>query len=84
MGSRKVFAVNEHDLESRRQTLDESSTSSPLPKRKRLLVGTHNEDVEIFITEVSKMKRQIEGYKKMALCNKFNLSLLESVDETLL
>ena len=85
MGSWNVFAVNEHDLESRRQTLEERSTSSPLSKRKWLLVGTHNEDVlENFIAEVSEIKKQIERYKKMVFCHKFSLPLLESIDETLL
>ena len=66
MGSRKVFAVNEHDLECRRQTLDENVTNSPLPKRRRSLVGTHSEDVlQNLITEVSEIKGPIEGYKKL-------------------
>ena len=83
MGSRKVFAVNEHDLESRQQTLDENVPNSPLPKRRRSLVGTHSEDVlENLITEVSEMKGQIEGYKKLAFRHKFSLSFLESMDET--
>ena len=82
MGSRKVFAVNEHDLESLQQTLDENVPNSPLPKR-RSLVGTHGEDVfENLITEVSEMKGQIEGYKKLAFRHKFSLSFLESMDET--
>ena len=73
-----MFAVNEHDLESRRQTFDENLPSSPLPKRRRSLVGTHNEDVlENLITEVSEMKGQIEGYKKLE-----EFSFLESMDKT--
>ena len=78
-----MFAVNEHDLESRQQTLDENVPNSPLPKRRRSLVGTHSEDVlENLITEVSEMKGQIEGYKKLAFRHKFSLSFLESMDET--
>ena len=57
-----MFAVNKHDLESRRQTLDENVANSPLPKRRRSLVGTDSEDVlENLITEVSEMRGQIEG-----------------------
>ena len=83
VGSRKVFSVNEHDLESQLQTLDENVPSSPLPKRRRFLVGTHSDDVlENLITEVSEMKGQIEGYKKLAFRHKFSLSFLESMDET--
>ena len=78
-----MFAVNEHDMESRRQTLDENVPNSPLPKRRRSLVGTHSEDVlENLITEVSEMKGQIEGYKKLAFRHKFSLSFLESMGET--
>ena len=59
-----MLAVNEHDLESRRQTLDENIPNSPLPKRRRSPVGNRSEDVlENLITEVSEMKGQIEGYK---------------------
>ena len=43
--STKVFSVNELDLESWRQSLDEKDPSSPLPKRRSWLVGTHSEDV---------------------------------------
>ena len=76
-----MFAVNEHDLESLRQTLDENVPNSPLSKRRRSLVGTHSEDVfENLITEVSEMKGQIEGYKKLAFRHKF--SFLESMDKT--
>ena len=83
VGSRKVFSVNEHDLESQLQTLDENVPSSRLPKRRRFLVGTHSDDVlENLITEVSEMKGQIEGYKKLAFRHKFSLSFLESMDET--
>ena len=32
--STKVFVLNEHDLESWRQSLDEKDPSSPLPKRR--------------------------------------------------
>ena len=54
-----MFAVNKHDLESRRQTLDENVPNSPLPKRRTSLVGTHSEDVfENFITEVSEIKKK--------------------------
>ena len=75
--------MNEHDLESQLQTLDENVPSSPLPKRRRFLVGTHSDDVlENLITEVSEMKGQIEGYKKLAFRHKFSLSFLESMDET--
>ena len=57
-----MFAVNKHDLESRRQTLDENVPNLPLPKRRRSLVGTDSEDVlENLITEVSEMRGQIEG-----------------------
>ena len=78
-----MFAVNEHDLESRRQTLDENDPSSPLPKRRRSLVRTHSEDVlKNFIIEVSEMNGQIEGYKKLAFRHKCSLSFLESMDET--
>ena len=67
MGSRKVFAVNEHDLESRRQTLDKNVSNSLLPQRRRSLIGTDSEDVlENLITEVSEMRGQIQGYKKLA------------------
>ena len=67
MGSRKVFAVNDNDLESRRQTLDENVPNSLLPKRRRSLVGTDSEDVsENLITEVSEMRGQTKGYKKLA------------------
>ena len=83
MGSKKVFAGNEHDLESRRQTLDENGPNSLLSKRRRSLVGTQSEDVlENLITEVSEMRGKIEGYKKLAFRLKFSLSLLESIDET--
>ena len=79
----KLFSLNEHDLESWRQTLDESVPSSPLPKRRRSLVGTHSEDVsENLITEVSEMKGQIKGYKKLAFRRKFSLLFLESMGET--
>ena len=78
-----MFAVNEHDLESRRQTLDENIPSSPLPKRRRSLVRTHSEDVlENLVTEVSEMKGKVERYKKLAFRHKFTLSFLESMDET--
>ena len=78
-----MFSVNEHDLESQLQTLDENVPSSRLPKRRRFLVGTHSDDVlENLITEVSEMKGQIEGYKKLAFRHKFSLSFLESMDET--
>ena len=78
-----MFAVNEHDLESRRQTLDENVPNSPLLKRRRSLVGSHSTEVlENLITEVSEMKGQIEGYKKLAFRHKFSLSFLESMDET--
>ena len=78
-----MFAVNEHDLESLQQTLDENVPNSPLSKRRRSLVGTHSEDVfENLITEVSEMKGQIEGYKKLAFRHKFSFSFLESMDET--
>ena len=51
--------MNEHDLETRRQTLDENVPNSPLPKRRTSLVGTHSEDVfENFITEVSEIKKK--------------------------
>ena len=63
-----MLAVNEHDLESRQQTLDENVLNSPLPKRRRSLVGTHSEDVlDNLITEVSEMKGQIEGHKKPSI-----------------
>ena len=78
-----MFAVNEHDLESRRQTLDENVPNSPLPKRRRSLVRAHSEDVlENLMTEVSEMKGQIKRYKKQAFRHKFRLSFLESMDET--
>ena len=78
-----MFAVNKHDLESRRQTLDENVPNSPLLKRRRSLVGSHSTEVlENLITEVSEMKGQIEGYKKLAFRHKFSLSFLESMDET--
>ena len=78
-----MFPVNEHDLESVQQTLDENVSNSPLPKTRRSLVGTHGEDVfENLITEVSEMTGQIEGYKKLAFRHKFSLSFLESMDET--
>ena len=78
-----MFAVNKHDLESRRQTLDENVPNSPLPKRRTSLVGTHSEDVfENFITEVSEIKKKkIKGYKKLAFRHKFRLSFLESIDD---
>ena len=83
MWSRKVFAVNEQDLGSRPQTLDENVPSSPLPKRKRSLVGTRSEDILVnLIAEVSEMKGQIEGYKKLAFSHKFSLSFWESMGET--
>ena len=82
MWSRKVLAMNEHDLESRWQTLHENVPNSPLPKRRKSLVGTHNDVLENLITEVSEMKGQIEGYKKLAFRHKFSLSFLESMDET--
>ena len=83
MGSRKVFAVNEHDLESRRETLDENVPSSLLPKRRRSLVGSHGEGVlENLITKASEMEGQIEGYKKLAFRHQFSLSFLESIDNT--
>ena len=71
VGPRKMFAVNEHDLESLQQTLDENVPNSPLPKRRRSLVGTHSEDVfENLITEVSEMTGQIEGYKSWFFATK--------------
>ena len=83
MGSRKVFALNKHDLESRWQNLDEEVPNSPIPERRRLLVRTHSEDVlENLITEVSEMKGQIEEYTKLAFRHKFSLSFFESMDET--
>ena len=78
-----MFAVNEHDMESWRQTLDENVPNSPLPKRRRSLVRTHIEDIlENLITKVLEMKGQIEGYNKLAFRHKFSLSFLESMDET--
>ena len=47
-------------------------------------VRTHSEDVlENLILEVSKMKGQIEGYKKLDFRHKFSRSFLESMDEIL-
>ena len=78
-----MFALNEHNMENWRQTLDENVPNSPLPKRRRSLVRTQSEDVlENLITEVLEMKGQIEGYKKVAFLHKFSLSFLESMDET--
>ena len=78
-----MFAVNEHDMESWRQTLDENVPNSPLRKRRRSLVRTHIEDIlENLITKVLEMKGQIEGYNKLAFGHKFSLSFLESMDET--
>ena len=47
-------------------------------------VRTQSEDVlENLILEVSKMKGQIEGYKKLGFRHKFSRSFLESMDEIL-
>ena len=76
-----MFAVNKHDLESRRQILNENVSSATLPKR-RSLVGTYTNVLENLIPEVSEMKGQIQGYHKLVFRHKFSLLFLESMDET--
>ena len=76
-----MFAVNEHDLEIWRKLWTKPSQAHHYQKKED---RTHSDDVlENLITEVSEMKGQIEGYKKLAFRRKFSLSFLESVDETL-
>ena len=83
MGSRKVFAGNKNDLESRRQTLNENIPNSPLQKEEdRLSEPIVKMFLGNLITEVLEMKEKLEGYKKLAFHHKFSLSFLESMDET--
>jgi hypothetical protein len=87
VGSRKIYAVNENDVELHRQGFEENfSSSSPLPKRRKTSLpanGKHYEEVmENVVTELSEVKEQLEEYKKLAFRHKFSLSFLQALEQT--
>ena len=86
VGSRKVYAVTEQEVESHRRCVEEESivTVAP-PKKKRRSFFNDSDDVqesiENLISEVSGVKSEMMKLHKLAFRHHFSVSFLAALDD---